>query len=75
MGKFAIICVQATATWVGDDIELFDTVYIMPFFNNAFCIVGDKGVIQNQGLSVDHTAIQLKEGMKIGQGLLPTFLK
>ncbi len=34
----------------------------MPFFNYNFCIVGDKGVIQNQDLSVDHTAIQLKEG-------------
>ncbi len=62
MSKFARFSVPVTATWANEYIEIFDSVYIIPFFNHAACIVGDKCVIQNQDLYVNQTAIKLKEG-------------
>ncbi len=51
--------VPVTATWASEKIELFDNVFSLhhAFFNHAVCIIGDKGVIQNQDLSVNYTTI------------------
>ncbi len=50
LSKFARFSAPATAKWAMEYSELFDTVYIMSFFIYTVCIVGDKGVIQNQDL-------------------------